>query len=59
MFWTDSQFIVGRRFYRAAWMGVKHGSLGMDALVRACSGEGCCSGGAGGVGLMSCMAVVL
>lgn len=28
------QFIVGRRFYRAAWMGVKHGSLGMDALVR-------------------------
>lgn len=30
---TPVQFIVGRRFYRAAWMGVKHGSLGMDALV--------------------------
>ena len=32
------QFIVGRRFYRAAWMGVKHGSLGMDALVRSRNG---------------------
>lgn len=30
---TPVQLIVGRRFYRAAWMGVKHGSLGMDALV--------------------------
>lgn len=30
---TPVQVIVGRRFYRAAWMGVKHGSLGMDALV--------------------------
>ncbi|CAM9299244.1 unnamed protein product, partial [Ectocarpus fasciculatus] len=30
---TPVQFVVGRRFYRAAWMGVKHGSLGMDALV--------------------------
>ncbi|CAM9921278.1 unnamed protein product, partial [Ectocarpus sp. 13 AM-2016] len=30
---TPVQFVVGRRFYRAAWMGIKHGSLGMDALV--------------------------
>lgn len=30
---TPVQFVVGKRFYRAAWMGVKHGSLGMDALV--------------------------
>lgn len=30
---TPVQFVVGRRFYRAAWLGAKHGSLGMDALV--------------------------
>eukprot|EP00903_Cladosiphon_okamuranus_P012938 g12081.t1 len=30
---TPVQIVVGRRFYRAAWLGVKHGSLGMDALV--------------------------
>lgn len=30
---TPVQLIVGRRFYRAAWLGAKHGSLGMDALV--------------------------
>ena len=30
---TPVQIIVGRRFYRAAWLGAKHGSLGMDALV--------------------------
>eukprot|EP00752_Nemacystus_decipiens_P009679 g8648.t1 len=30
---TPVQLVVGRRFYRAAWLGAKHGSLGMDALV--------------------------
>lgn len=28
------QFTVVRRFYRAFWMGIKHSSLAMDALVR-------------------------
>lgn len=30
---TPVQLVVGSRFYRAAYMGAKHGSLGMDALV--------------------------
>jgi len=30
---TPMQFQVGKRYYRAAWLGWQHGALGMDFLV--------------------------
>ncbi|RQM12157.1 hypothetical protein DD237_006398 [Peronospora effusa] len=30
---TPVQFVVGRRFYVAAWKGLQHGAMGMDFLV--------------------------